>query len=452
MSDIRPTALGTAPSFGFGDRLGSATPGHLAALLASGAPSSGGDIKGIFVQQSIREMARTNRRPDEVMRAATDALAAAGFDQPWGADADHLKTHEDVDRTADAGFTFFTIDPSEHVNQEVGVIDEDLMSAKFRGPDWGGDYVGETIDIPGGPSITFTPKVIQHAAGKYGRAMEHAIGLARYIKEAAEKRGQDHEIEISVDETVQPTTPAEHYIFADRLLKAGVKLVSLAPRFVGEFEKGVDFIGDLDELQRSLNDHAAVARHLGPYKLSLHSGSDKLSMYAPFARATRGLFHVKTAGTSYLEALRVVATHEPSLFRRIIDFSRGRYDTDKATYHVHATLGSAPPPGDVPDDHALVGLYLEHWDDVPAGMGFTQPGRQILHCTFGSVMTDPELGPAVTRCLADHPDTYRDILKDHFTRHLDALRAGLSCLAMLTRGETSGSPAPPAGRRKMRRR
>ena len=430
MADLTPTALGTAPSFGFGDRLGSATPGHLAALrasggLSSGGLSSGGDIKGIFAQQSIREMARTDRQPDDVMQAAVDALAAANFDQPWGADADHLKTREDVDRTAAAGFTFFTIDPSDHVSQDARPINDDPMSAKFKGPDWSGDYVGETVDIPGGPSITFTPKIIQHAAGKYGKAMEHAIDLARYIKEAAEKRGQDHEIEISVDETVQPTTPAEHYLFADRLLKAGVKLVSLAPRFIGELEKGIDYIGDVDALEASLNDHAAIARHLGPYKLSLHSGSDKLSMYAPFARATRGLFHVKTAGTSYLEALRVVAVHDPSLFRRIIDFSREHYDTDKATYHVQATLASAPPPDDVADDHALVGLYLEHWDDVPQGKGFTRPGRQILHCTFGSVMTDPDLGPAVTRCLADHPDTYRDILKDHFTRHLDALRAGL---------------------------
>ncbi|MEM9883545.1 MAG: tagaturonate epimerase family protein, partial [Planctomycetota bacterium] len=168
------------------------------------------------------------------------------------------------------------------------------------------------------------------------------------------------------------------------------------------------------------------ARHLGPYKLSLHSGSDKLSMYAAFARATRGQFHVKTAGTSYLEALRVIARHDEPLFRRIVEFSRGRYDTDRATYHVHATLDSAPPPSEVGDLHALEGLYLEHWADVPEGKGFTQPGRQILHCTFGSVLTDATLGPAVRACLEAHPDTHRDILDDHFGRHLDALRSGMS--------------------------
>ena len=89
-----------------------------------------------------------------------------------------------------------------------------------------------------------------------------------------------------------------------------MKLVSLAPRYIGDFEKGVDYKGDVAALERSLRDHAAIAEMLGPYKLSLHSGSDKLSMYPALARATKGRFHVKTAGTSYLEALRVVARHD----------------------------------------------------------------------------------------------------------------------------------------------
>ena len=93
-----------------------------------------------------------------------------------------------------------------------------------------------------------------------------------------------------------------------------MKLVSLAPRFIGEFEKGVDYKGDLKAFEKSLADHAAIAKKLGPYKLSLHSGSDKLSIYPAFARATAGLWHVKTAGTSYLEAVRAVARHNADLF------------------------------------------------------------------------------------------------------------------------------------------
>jgi hypothetical protein len=424
MSTLHPVALGIEPSFGFGDRLGLATLGHLAALRAEGGP-----IRGIFPQQSIREMARTKRTPEQVMNAACDALSRAGFNDPFGADADHLKTEKDVDYTADAGFTFFTIDPSDHVDQAADNYDAAKLQELFntaRGDiDWIDQYQSKTINVPDGPTLTFDDKTVQRAAVKYGKAIRHALSLAAYIAKAAAKRGIDHEIELSVDETDQPTTLAEHYIIADQCRRAGMKLVSLAPRYIGEFEKGVDYKGDPRKLEDSLNDHAAIARHLGPYKLSLHSGSDKLSMYTAFARATRGMLHVKTAGTSYLEALRVVARHDGKLFRRIIDFARDRYDTDKATYHVSATLEGTPAPVDVSDDHKLEQIYLECWSDVPEGKGFTQPGRQILHCTFGSVLTDGELGVAIKQILEAHPDTHEAILADHFARHLRALRAGM---------------------------
>ena len=146
---------------------------------------------------------------------------------------------------------------------------------------------------------------------------------------------------------------------------------------------------------------------------------------AALARATKGRFHVKTAGTSYLEALRVVARHDEPLFRRLIEFARSRYDTDKATYHVSATNDAVAPASDIAEPDELERVYLERWADVPAGKGFTEPGRQILHCTFGSVLTHDEFGPAVRVVLEAHPDTYTEILADHFCRHLDALAAGM---------------------------
>ncbi len=423
-SNRQSVALGLEPSFGFGDRLGLATPGHIESLNRDG-----GAIRGIFAQQSIREMSRTVRTPTEVMAAAADAVEAERFTAPWGSDADHLKTEADVDDTADAGFVFFTIDPSDHVDQQADHYDAQTVADKFallQGEvTWASQYAGKTVAIADGPSLVFDELAVWRAAVKYGKAILHALELAQYIKQAATSRGQDYEIELSVDETDQPTTLVEHYIIADQCLAARVKLVSLAPRFIGELEKGVDYKGDADALERSLNDHAAIARQLGPYKLSLHSGSDKVSMYELFSRATQGLFHVKTAGTSYLEALRVVARHDEKLFRQIVDFSRDRYDTDKATYHVSGTVADVPPSDQVQSLHELEGLYLEHWDEVQQGKGFTNPGRQILHCTFGSVLTDPVLGPAVHQILVDEPKTYREILAIHFGKHLQALRRGM---------------------------
>ena len=83
------------------------------------------------------------------------------------------------------------------------------------------------------------------------------------------------------------------------------------------------------------------------------------------------------------------------------------------------------PAGDDLDATRLEQVYLERWCDVPAGLGFTEPGRQILHCTFGSTLTDPELGPAIRSVLESHPETYTEILADHFSRHLDALAQGM---------------------------
>ena len=122
-----PVPLGLQKSFGFGDRLGLATPGHLAAVRQFP------DFAPIFAQQSIREMTRTQRTPTEVMSAARQSLDAAGFTGTWGADGDHLKTPEDVQSVAAAGFCFFTIDPSAFVENAADSMDEaSLRSAVAR--------------------------------------------------------------------------------------------------------------------------------------------------------------------------------------------------------------------------------------------------------------------------------------------------------------------------------
>jgi hypothetical protein len=167
--------------------------------------------------------------------------------------------------------------------------------------------------------------------------------------------------------------------------------------------------------------HAEIAERLGPYKISLHSGSDKLSIYPVLARVTNGRFHVKTSGTSYLEALRVTAQCDDSLFREIVEFSRTRFDQDKASYHVSAVVDDVPGPEEIGDPLILERLYLDRWEHVPPGQGFTEPGRQILHCTFGSVLTHPRLGPRLIDLLQSRPAEHAEILRRHFVRHLQAL-------------------------------
>jgi hypothetical protein len=288
-----------------------------------------------------------------------------------------------------------------------------------------GDYVGRSMTLPTGARIDCDEMTCLRAAVKYGLAINHALSLSRHIETWHTRRNRDFEIELSVDETPHPTTLAEHYIIADRCLQNGMRLVSLAPRFIGDFEKGIDYRGDVSSFERSVADHAALARMIGPYKLSLHSGSDKISIYSAFARATHGCFHVKTAGTSYLEALRVIARHNETLFRRIIEVSRSQFEADRATYHISAALATVPPQNKISAARELERCYLELWDAVPHGSGFTAPGRQILHCTFGSVLTQPGLAAELRATIDEHSQTYSDVLATHFSRHLCALRAGM---------------------------
>jgi tagaturonate epimerase len=425
LTDNHPVPLGLQPSFGFGDRIGLATPGHVESMRRAG-----GGIAPIFAQQSIREMTRTQRTPEQVMSDALDAAKASGWTAKQGADADHLKTPQDVDRTAAAGFCFFTIDPSDHVDAKADDYSVEQLKERHAlaiardDIEWVGQYHGKKIRVPGAKSIEIDAATAARCAVKYGKAVNHAVALARHIDQVMRKADRPYEIELSVDETAQPTTLAEHYIVAHRCLDQGMKLVSLAPRYIGEFEKGVDYKGDLRAFDKSLSDHAAIARMIGPYKLSLHSGSDKLSIYTSFARITRGQFHVKTAGTSYLEALRVVARTDDALFRRIIEFALSRYETDKATYHVSATLKDGPKPTGL-DAWKLEEIYIGDWSQVPPGAGFTGLGRQILHCTFGSVLTHPELKAEVRQNLEANQKLYDEVLADHFEKHLVALNAGL---------------------------
>jgi hypothetical protein len=225
--------------------------------------------------------------------------------------------------------------------------------------------------------------------------------MYRYLVQRVGDRA--FELEVSVDETETPTSPLEHLFIASELQRLGVRWVSLAPRFVGRFEKGVDYIGDLDTFSAEFAQHVAVMRALGPYKLSLHSGSDKFSIYPIVSRLAGGLVHLKTAGTSYLEALRAVAQVDPALFREILAFARERYDTDRATYHVSAQLVKVPAP-DALDDADLPGL-LEQFD-----------ARQVLHVTFGSVLD--RFGERLLATVEEHERVYHDMLETHFRRHL----------------------------------
>lgn len=404
---LRPVALGRRASFGFGDRIGLATPGHLQALRAAGAE---GKLAPILAQQSVRENSRTGRTPQQVLDGATWGAFQEGWRGPWGADADHVKDVADLAPFMAAGYTFYTIDPSDHVDNAAQHDPPAALREKVTLLPW--DELGTTYDelrgrycrapfALGGLALAFDEVTLLRALAKYGRAIAHTAAIARAI--ADRLRGAPFDLEMSVDETDTPTSAHEHFFIAGELLARGIPVVSLAPRFVGKFQKGVDYMGDLAAFEAEFARHVAIARHFGAYKLSVHTGSDKFSLYPAIARHSGGQVHVKTAGTSYLEALRIVADHDPASFRLMLDAARAHFERDRASYVLDAVLERVPASAALAD-HELPAL-LDQFD-----------ARQVLHVAFGTILTT--YGAALRATLAAHEAAYRAGLERHFVRHL----------------------------------
>ncbi|HUT61486.1 MAG TPA: tagaturonate epimerase family protein, partial [Phycisphaerae bacterium] len=234
----RPELIGLRTSIGLGDRLGLATPGHIRAVRGTG-------LAAVLAQQSIREMTRTNRTPQEVMDSATWGALQEGFRDGFGADADHLQQPEDIDACAAAGFTMFTIDPGRHVRNDADTLSASEIKTECDSLDWNPlavsqddltrSYVGKRVALHGGGDISLDELAFLRAAVKYGKAIAHTAKMHRHLRQTVSR---PFELEVSVDETETPTSPAEHYFIAAELRRLGVEFVSLAPRFVGRFEKG----------------------------------------------------------------------------------------------------------------------------------------------------------------------------------------------------------------------
>lgn len=398
--EFRPRRLPPGPSFGFGDRLGLATPGHVRAARESG-------IFPVLAQQSVRENARTGRTFAEVLADAVFGALQEGYTAGFAADADHLKSIADAQEAARLGYTLFTCDPSDHVSPAERLPERELKRHFLSLPNAKellDEYRDKTFDIAGLGRLWFAETELMRAAVKYMKAVEFAAEMYHALEK---ELGGGFDFELSVDETETPTTPLEHFFMVRELKKRGVELASLAPRFSGSLEKAVDYRGDPEVFRRDLRAHVAIAKALGGYRISLHSGSDKFSLYPLFAEEARGLFHIKTAGTSYLVALGVVARRAPGLFREIYALSVERFPEDRASYQLATELSRVPDPASVGDE------------ELPKLLEDPDP-RQVLHVAYGSVLRSP-LGAELKRVLLEFEEEYAAALEAHLGRHLELL-------------------------------
>jgi hypothetical protein len=287
-------------SFGVGDRFAHQAHAQLRAfeLLAE----QGVEVVPVW-NKSHREHTTIGSQPPSVRAAAQKAVEDAGWTKSYAVDADHIRL-ETVDAflpTSD----FFTLDVADFIGKIAPA--EDVKTFLENHPELSGSLSIPGIDTP----FDISPQEVERVAAKYIYAVKEAGKLYRHI--AAQKGADNFVTEVSMDETDAPQTPPELLIILVMLADEEIPLQTIAPKFTGRFNKGVDYVGDLAQFEREFNDDLAVIafateKYALPsnLKLSVHSGSDKFSIYAPIRRALARFdagLHLKTAGTTWLEEI-----------------------------------------------------------------------------------------------------------------------------------------------------
>ena len=333
--------------------------------------------------KSNREHSFIGSEPQSVYDAAEAAVASLGWDKGWHVDADHINM-DTVDKYLGCS-DFFTIDVADFIGQTP----EGDVVAGFveKHPELIGSVTIEGIDAP----FDISREYVKEVAGKYLRAVAEAGTIYRHI----ESNKDDFIAEVSMDETDAPQTPPELLIILAALADEGVQLQTIAPKFTGRFNKGVDYVGDLPQFEKEFNDDLAVIAHaIAEYglpanlKLSVHSGSDKFSIYPIIGAAIRRTgagVHVKTAGTTWLEELIGLAEAGGDgleLAKEIYAKALENVDAMCEPYASVIDIDSAKLPtadevaGWSGDQYANA---LRHVQEHPE---FNQHFRQLLHIAF----------------------------------------------------------------------
>jgi len=367
-------------SLGMGDRFGRQGRAQLAAVVA--AKARGVTVAPVW-NKSHREHLITGTHPDSVRAEADEAVAALGWRGPYYVDADHV-TLETVDAFIGAS-DFFTLDVADVIGSPAAVGDVAEFVDRHR------RYVGRSV-IPG-MNRALSSDDIAAAARKFLAAAQAAAAIYRRV-EAAKGRGQ-FVVEVSMDEAAEPQTPADLFCLLAALAGEGVPVATIAPKFPGRFNKGVDYAGSVEEFERYFSLCLEVLREaVGEFglpsglKLSIHSGSDKVSLYPAIARALHrhhAGVHLKTAGTTWLEEVAGLAQAGGASLRLVQEiYGRGytRLDELCAPYAAVIDIDRArlPRPDEVEEwSGAEFVAALQH---DPASPSYNPHLRQLLHVSF----------------------------------------------------------------------
>jgi len=398
-------------SFGIGDRFGHQGKAQLAAIIK--AQEQGLEITPVW-NKSNREHTIIGTSPADVRREADEAIGACRWKKPYYVDADHIGL-ANVERFMDAS-DFFTLDVADFIGRPASEAEAIAFVKKHKG--LLGSHRIEGID--GGIAID-EPR-LRSIAAKYLVAVQQAGNTFRHI-EAREGVGR-FVTEVSMDETDTPQTPVDMLVILAALADEGIPARTVAPKFSGRFNKGVDYVGNVSQLAREFGEDLAVIRLAveqfglpSDLKLSVHSGSDKFSIYRPIHRALKQFdagVHIKTAGTTWLEeliGLALAGGDGLAIAKDIYTQALSRLDELCGPYATVIDIDKTklPDPDQVGRwDGAQFAAALRHDRRCPQ---YNPSFRQLLHVGY---KVAAEMGPRFTEAL----DKYEAVIAENVTANL----------------------------------
>jgi hypothetical protein len=409
-------------SFGVGDRFAHQAKAQLRACVL--AAERGADVVPVW-NKSHREHTTIGSEPAGVRAAADAAVRALDWTRPYHVDADHIRL-ETVGGFL-ASSDFYTIDVADSIGRPPAAGAAQGFVARHP------ELVGR-LEVPGIDRPFETTRAdVERIAGKFLLAVQEAGGIYRHI--AAGKGEGTFITEVSMDETDSPQTPPELLVILAAIADEKIPVQTVAPKFTGRFNKGVDYVGDVGQFEKEFSDDLAViAFAVGTYglpanlKLSVHSGSDKFSIYAPIRRAlarTGAGLHLKTAGTTWLE--EVIGLAEAGgkgldLAKEIYGKALEKREALCAPYAAVIDIdpGKLPPKAEVQGWSAEQFVAaLRHDPTCPA---FNPALRQLIHVGYKIAA---QMGGRYLEMLeACEPTIARNVTENLYERHLKPLFVG----------------------------
>jgi hypothetical protein len=406
-------------SFGVGDRFAHQAKAQLRAfqLLAE----HGVEVAPVW-NKSHREHSTIGSEPPSVRAAAATAVSELGWNRAYYVDADHIRLGT-VDGFLDSS-NFFTLDVADSIGQPASQSDVEAFVS--RHPELVGTLQIEHINEP----FEITRDEVARVAAKYLRAVQQAGKIYRHIEAA---KGADNFVaEVSSDETDSPQTPPELLIILAALSDEKIPLQTIAPKFTGRFNKGVDYVGDIAQFEKEFNDDLAVIAHAVAHydlpknlKLSVHSGSDKFSIYSPICRAlarfNAGL-HIKTAGTTWLE--EVIGLAEAGgeglvLAKEIYTKALEKHEALCAPYATVIDVDYAQLPSTEEVNGWSSEQFVAALRHDPMNPNFNSSMRQLIHVGY---KVAAQMGERYLSALkANEAVVARNVTNNLFERHMKPL-------------------------------